>query len=49
MWQYLVLFDKQATSSWLNLSLQKLPTQSAGGVVTATAQQLTDFHAGITR
>ena len=34
----------QAYSVWLEHTLQELPTESSGGAVTATKQQLADFH-----
>ncbi|XP_067945637.1 transportin-3-like isoform X2 [Watersipora subatra] len=43
----LLAFDRSSVSTWLQDSLQKLPRESTGGVVTATPQQLKDFHLGL--
>ncbi|RUS92156.1 hypothetical protein EGW08_000009 [Elysia chlorotica] len=43
MWE-LKLTDAQAYSVWLEHTLQALPTESSGGAITATKQQLANFH-----
>lgn len=32
---------------WLEHALKSLPTQNSGGAVTATSEQLADFHATV--
>ena len=36
-------------TEWLKISLQALPTQTAGGTSTATPEQLEEFHKMILR
>ncbi|KFM82506.1 Transportin-3, partial [Stegodyphus mimosarum] len=43
----LVLFDKESVKGWLEHTLRLLPSQSSSGTVTATPEQLTEFHANI--
>jgi len=40
--------DRQSVCVWLEAELKLLPTQSAGGAVTATGKQLVDFHRAVT-
>jgi transportin-3 len=44
----LMLFDRASVCQWLEVTLKQLPTQSSGGAVTATHQQLLDFHKEVT-
>lgn len=45
----LLEFDREATATWLAHGLDILPKQNTGGIMSATAQQLSDVHASITR
>ncbi|XP_055932658.1 transportin-3-like [Argiope bruennichi] len=40
----LVLYDKEALKIWLENALRLLPSQSSSGTVTATPEQLLEFH-----
>lgn len=42
------LFFAQALGTWLESALKLLPTQSSGGAVTATPDQLSEFLATVT-
>lgn len=45
----LLEFDREVASKWLLASLDNLPKQTNGGVISVTSQQLLDFHASVTR
>uniref|UniRef100_A0A0A9ZA41 Transportin-3 n=2 Tax=Lygus hesperus TaxID=30085 RepID=A0A0A9ZA41_LYGHE len=40
----LMLIDKQSVSTWVEQALKMMPTQNSGGTITATQDQLQDFH-----
>lgn len=44
----LLQYDRQALGTWLESALKLLPTQSSGGAVTATPDQLSEFLATVT-
>ena len=44
----LMLVDRPAFCKWLEATLKGLPTESSGGVVTATHKQLVDYHKAVT-
>ncbi|XP_071133816.1 transportin-3-like [Mytilus galloprovincialis] len=44
----LMIVDRPTFCRWLETTLKSLPTESSGGVVTATHKQLTDFHKAVT-
>lgn len=44
----LSLIDKGWVSQWLHVGLQSLHTQSPGGAIIATPQQLEEFHTAVT-
>lgn len=49
VFEALLLFDRTLVQNCLLIGLQKLPTHSAGGVVTVTQQQLAEFHHSVVR
>ncbi|XP_023652672.1 transportin-3-like [Paramormyrops kingsleyae] len=44
----MMLFERPAFCRWLENTLKGLPKETAGGVVTVTHKQLTDFHKQVT-
>lgn len=45
----LLEFNREVTSKWLVNTLDTLPKQTNGGVISVTSQQLSDCHAAVTR
>ncbi|XP_043242941.1 transportin-3-like isoform X1 [Amphibalanus amphitrite] len=43
-----LLTDRPSVCRWLEATLKSLPTESAGGIVTATHKQLVEFHKAVT-
>ncbi|KAI2665443.1 Transportin-3 [Labeo rohita] len=48
IWEIMV-FDRPTFCRWLETALKGLPKETAGGAVTVTHKQLTDFHKQVTR
>ncbi|XP_012271220.1 transportin-3 isoform X2 [Orussus abietinus] len=45
----MTLFDKELLSKWLEEAIKAMPTQNAGGLPTATPEQLLEFHSTVLR
>ncbi|GFW55805.1 hypothetical protein TNCV_121891 [Trichonephila clavipes] len=43
----LVLHDKESLKVWLENALRLLPSRSSGGTITATPEQLIEFHKNV--
>ncbi|GIY76521.1 transportin-3 [Caerostris darwini] len=43
----LVLYDKETLKGWLENALRLLPSQSSSGTITATPEQLIEFHKNV--
>uniref|UniRef100_A0A671MWS1 Transportin-3 n=1 Tax=Sinocyclocheilus anshuiensis TaxID=1608454 RepID=A0A671MWS1_9TELE len=48
LWEIMV-FDRPTFCRWLETALKGLPKETAGGALTVTHKQLTDFHKQVTR